>query len=153
MAARAWSRSSRLQGGVVAWSLNLHHPYDPADPIDSIQVAARAINNIIGGATVTTADGKSVIQAGLEGLPANCKRYTGSAAIRTRAGYPAVCARPVSSPAGQARLVRDVFRAWVGRPARSAAADAEDLYRHAGDPGNPQVQAILHSLSRHHPLG
>src|SRR5205807_8776910 len=35
------------QGGEVAWSLNLHHPYNPTNPIDSIEVAARAINNII----------------------------------------------------------------------------------------------------------
>ncbi len=41
------------QGGEVAWSLNLHHPYNPANPVDSLEVAARAINNIIGGATVT----------------------------------------------------------------------------------------------------
>jgi hypothetical protein len=27
------------------WSLNLHHPYDPANPIDSLAGAARAINN------------------------------------------------------------------------------------------------------------
>jgi hypothetical protein len=30
---------SPQQGGVLAWSLNLHHPYDPANPIDSLQVA------------------------------------------------------------------------------------------------------------------
>ncbi len=41
------------EGGEVAWSLNLHHPYYPADPIDSLEVAARAINNIVGGATLT----------------------------------------------------------------------------------------------------
>ena len=44
----------------MAWSLNLHHPYNPFNPIDSLQVAARAINSIIGGATVTGAGGKSV---------------------------------------------------------------------------------------------
>ena len=37
----------------MAWSLNLHHPYDPYNPIDSLEVAARAINNIIGGASLT----------------------------------------------------------------------------------------------------
>ena len=42
------------QGGEVAWSLNLHHPYNPYDPVDSLQVAARALNNIIGGATLTS---------------------------------------------------------------------------------------------------
>ena len=44
------------QGGDIAWSLNLHHPYDPANPIDSLQVAARAINNIISGATLTSSE-------------------------------------------------------------------------------------------------
>src|SRR5205085_12366084 len=39
------------QGGQIAWSLNLHHPYDPLNPVDSLAVAARALNNIIGGAT------------------------------------------------------------------------------------------------------
>jgi len=43
------------QGGAIAWSLNLHHPYNPDNPIDSLEVAARAINNIIGGATLTRA--------------------------------------------------------------------------------------------------
>ena len=55
------------QGGQVAWSLNLHHPYNPIDPVDSLQVAARAINNIIGGATLTGTNGKPVVQPGLEG--------------------------------------------------------------------------------------
>jgi hypothetical protein len=27
------------QDGDIAWSLNLHHPYDPANPIDSLAVA------------------------------------------------------------------------------------------------------------------
>ena len=56
------------QGGQVAWSLNLHHPYNPFNPIDSLQVAARAINSIIGGATVTGAGGlpAAVHQAGDE---------------------------------------------------------------------------------------
>ena len=48
------------QGGDVAWSLNLHHPYDPASPTDSLQVAARAINNIIGGTTLTGSNGAPV---------------------------------------------------------------------------------------------
>ena len=50
------------QGGEVAASLNLHHPYDPANPIDSIAVAARAINDIIGGATTTGTNGNPVVQ-------------------------------------------------------------------------------------------
>jgi hypothetical protein len=49
------------QGGEVAWSLNLYHSYNSANPIDSLEVAARAINNIIGGATLTAANGKLVV--------------------------------------------------------------------------------------------
>ena len=44
------------QGGDIAWSLNLHHPYNAANPIDSLEVAARAINNIISGATLTSSE-------------------------------------------------------------------------------------------------
>jgi hypothetical protein len=135
------------QGGQVAWSLNLHHPYSPADPIDSLQVAARAINNIIGGATLTAASGKPVVQAGLESVPANCARYTGSGAVTSRDGYPALCAKPITSKAGQGYLVADVFRKWmVGAPPR-AAQDAAVLFENADNPGAPQVRAILSSLS------
>ncbi len=69
------------QGGEVAWSLNFHHPYNPDDPVDSLEVAARAINNIIGGATLTSSNGKPSVQPGLESNPANCAKYTGSAAV------------------------------------------------------------------------
>ena len=51
--------------GQIAWLLNLHHPYDPLSPVDSLAVAARAINNIIGGATLTGANGKPAVQPGL----------------------------------------------------------------------------------------
>jgi hypothetical protein len=54
------------QGGDIAWALNLHHPYDPASPIDSLAVAARAINNIISGATLTSSSGSALIEPGLE---------------------------------------------------------------------------------------
>jgi hypothetical protein len=140
------------QGGEVAWSLNLHHPYDPASPVDSLQVAARAINNIIGGATVTGADGNTVVQAGLESIPANCLRYTGSAAVTTRKGFPGLCTRPVTSAAGQAALVADVYQKWVvGAPPR-AAQDAAVLFANADNPGDPQVQAILLQLRGARPL-
>jgi len=134
------------QGGVVAWSLNLHHPYSPADPVDSLEVAARAINNIIGGATVTSADGRPVVQPGLEGYAANCVRYTGSAALLSRAGFPSLCARPVSSPAGQAALVADVYQKWLVGAAPLAAQDAAVLFENASNPGDPRVQAILTQL-------
>ena len=134
------------QGGDIAWSLNLHHPYDPANPIDSLQVAARAINNIIGGATVTGTSGAPVVQQGLESNPANCAKYTGSSALITRQGFPAVCALPVSTAAGQAALVSDVFAQWmVGAPAQFAT-EAGVLYQNAANPGDPRVQSILNTL-------
>jgi len=135
-------------GGQVAWSLNLHHPYSPANPIDSLQVAARAINNIIGGATMTGATGKPLVQPGLESLPANCARYTGSAAVTSRDGFPPLCAKPITSKAGQGYLVADVFRKWMVGAPPSAAQDAAVLFQNADDPGNPQVRAILSSSTR-----
>ena len=135
-------------GGQVAWSLNLHHPYNPANPVDSLQVAARAINNIIGGATMTAANGKPIVISGLESVPANCARYTGSGAVTSRAGFPALCAKPITSPAGQGYLVADVFRKWVVGARPSAANDAAVLFQHPNDPGDPQVVAILNSLTR-----
>src|SRR5579875_26589 len=142
-----------VQGGELAWSLNLHHPYDPANPVDSIAVAARAINTIIGGATLTSASGRPVIRPGLEADPANCRRYTGSGALTRRPGYPSLCARPVRSAAGQAALVADVFARWVvGAPAR-AARSAAVLYRYADDPGAAQAQSVLRWLARSRPLG
>jgi len=137
------------QGGEVAWSLNLHHPYNPANPIDSLEVAARAINNIIGGATLTRANGKPVVQPGLESHSANCVRYTGSAAVTSHAGFPGRCAKPVTSPAGQAALVADIYQKWVVGAAPEAAQDAVVLFENANNPGDPRVQAILkHRLNR-----
>jgi len=134
------------QGGQVAWSLNLHHPYNPMDPVDSLQVAARAINNIIGGATLTGTNGKPVVQPGLEGNPDNCVKYTGSSAIVTHAGFPSQCAQPVTSATGQAALVADTYRQWVVGATSAAAYDVSVLFSNANDPGNPQVQAILKTL-------
>ena len=140
-------------GGQVAWSLNLHHPYNPANPIDSLQVAARAINNIIAGATMTAASGKPVVQPGLESVPGNCARYTGSGAVTSRDGFPALCAKPITSMAGQGNLVADVFRKWMVGAPPSAAQDAAVLFQNVDDPGNPQVIAILRSLTRSRPSG
>ena len=134
------------QGGQLALSLNLHNPYNPYNPVDSLEVAARAINSIIGGATVTGSDGNPVVQAGLESVPANCLRYTGSAALTSRAGFPSVCARPLASPAGQAALVADVYQKWIVGAAPGAAQNAAVLFANSGSPGNPQVQAILRHL-------
>ncbi len=134
------------QGGAVAASLNLHHPYDPANPIDSIAVAARAINDIIGGATVTGANGNPVVQPGLEGHSANCLRYTGSGLVTSRRGFPDLCARPVSTAPGRAALVADVYRKWIVGASAGAANDAAVLFTNADNPGDPQVQMILRQL-------
>ena len=135
------------QGGEVAWSLNLHHPYNPADPIDSLEVAARAINNIIGGATITGPDGNVVVQEGLESDSANCARYTGSPAITSRKGFPSLCAKPVTIPTGQAALVADVYKKWVVGAAPWAAQNAAVLFENAKNPGDPRVQVILAHLA------
>jgi hypothetical protein len=134
------------QGGEVAWSLNLHHPYNPMDPVDSLAVAARAINNIIGGATLTGTNGKPTVQPGLESNPANCARYTGSAAVVAHAGFPSLCAQPVTSTTGQAALVADAYRQWVVGATPAAAYDVSVLFANANNPGNAQVQAILKTL-------
>lgn len=134
------------QGGEIAWLLNLHHPYNPLNPVDSLEVAARAINNIIGGATLTGANGSPVVQPGLESKPDNCARYTGSPAIVSRAGFPSLCASPVTSREGQAALVADVYRRWMPGATAVAAQNVSVLFENADNPGDPQVQAILKTL-------
>ena len=137
------------QGGQIAWTLNLHHPYNPFSPVDSLEVAARAINNIIGGATLTGANGKPAVQPGLESKPENCARYTGSAAVISRTGFPGRCASPVTTREGQAALVADVYQRWMPGAGPVAAQNASVLYQNAGNPGDPQVQAILKTLPDH----
>jgi hypothetical protein len=134
------------QGGQIAWSLNLHHPYNPLNPVDSLTVAARAINNIIGGATLTAASGRPTVQPGLESKPENCARYTGSSAMVTRAGFPSLCASPVTSREGRAALVADVYQQWMPGAGAVAAQNVSVLFQNAGNPGDPQVQAILRTL-------
>ena len=134
------------QGGDIAWSLNLHHPYNPANPADSLQVAARAINNIISGATLTSANGAALVEPGLESNPANCQRYTGSSNLITRSGYPARCAAPLNGAGGAAALVSDAFAQWMGGTASRVAGQAGVLFQNADNPGDPRVQAILQSL-------
>jgi hypothetical protein len=67
------------QGGDIAWSLNLHSPYNPANPIDSLQVAARAINNIISGATLTSEAAlvNDVFQQWMGGTPSRIAQQAG----------------------------------------------------------------------------
>ena len=137
------------QGGQIAWSLNLHHPYNPLNPVDSLAVAARAINNIIGGATLTGANGKPTVQPGLESKPENCARYTGSPTIVSRAGFPGRCASPVVTREGRAALVADVYRQWMPGASTVAAQNASVLFQNSGNPGDPQVQAILKTVPDH----
>lgn len=143
---------SAAQGGQLAWSLNLHHPYHPSNAVDSLAVAARAINNIVGGATLTSAGGRPVVQSGLESSAANCLRYSGSAAMTRRSGFPPHCAHPVTSSAGQAALVADIYQKWVVGAGPRAAQDAAVLFANAQNPGNPEVQAVLRRLSAAGPL-
>jgi hypothetical protein len=109
-------------------------------------VAARAINNIIGGATLTGANGRPAVQPGLESKPENCARYTGSAAIVSRAGFPSRCASPVSTREGQAALAADVYQRWMPGAGPVAAQNVSVLFQNADNPGDPQVQAILKTL-------
>jgi hypothetical protein len=134
------------QGGEVAWSLNLHHPYNPYDPVDSLEVAARAINNIIGGATLTSTNGQPTVQPGLESDPASCAKYTGSSAVVAHAGFPSLCSQPVTTGTGQAALVADTYRQWVVGATPAQAYDVSVLFANANNPGNAQVQAILKTL-------
>jgi hypothetical protein len=139
---------SPAQGAEVAWSLNLHHPYNPLNPIDSLQVAARAIDNIIGGASAIGANGTPTVQPGLESYAANCLRYTGSAELTSRSGFPSVCAKPITTQQGQGALVADVYKKWAVGASSQQAESAEILFENAGNPGNAQVQAILKDLSK-----
>jgi hypothetical protein len=135
------------QGGEVAWSLNLHHPYNPLNAIDSLEVAARAINNIIGGATLTSSSGGPEVQAGLESNAQNCAIYTGSSAVVSRQGYPGMCASPVTTQAGLGALVANIYQEWFVGSSPATAQDAAVLFENADNPGNPEVQAILKSLT------
>jgi len=63
------------QGGDIAWSLNLRHPYNPAGPCRQPRGRGAGVQTaIIAGATVTSASGAQDVEPGLEshggGLPA-----------------------------------------------------------------------------------
>jgi len=57
-----------------------------------------------------------------------------------------MCAKPVTSAAGQALLVADVYQKWMVGATPQAAQNAAVLFQNAKNPGNPQVQAILRHL-------
>ena len=134
------------QGGEMAWSLNLHHPYDPANPVDSLAGRRPCHQQHHRRRDPDQRRGQAGDPAGLEGNSANCVRYTGSGAVTSRKGYPRLCARPIASAAGQAALVADVYQKWVVGAAPRAAEDAAVLFENSDNPGSPQVQAILKHL-------
>ena len=135
------------QGGDMAWSLNLHHPYNPINPIDSLEVAARAINNIIGGATLTASDGSPVSSRAWRATRRTACATPGRPRLTVAAGFPSMCARPVTTPAGQAALVADVYQKWMVGAPRAGSQNAAVLFENANNPGNPQVQAVLRQLA------
>jgi hypothetical protein len=143
---------NRPDGGVVAWALNLHQAYDPNKPIQSIQVAARTINQIVGGGSLVTPNGRDQRSPGLESSSANCLRYTGSKLVRSKGpGWPKVCVGNVRTPKQWAAFVRDVYVRWVyaasGRkitlkPLSQEVQNVVYLYENT-NPGDPRVQQII----------
>ena len=97
-------------------------PVQPGERVDSLEVAARAINNIIAGATLTSTSGGALVEPGLESTAADCQRYTGSA----RAGDPVRATRRAAPPRsprrGEAALVGDAFAQWMGGTPSQIAA-------------------------------
>jgi hypothetical protein len=87
------------------------------------------------------------VQPGLESSPENCAIYTGSSAVISRQGYPAMCASPVTTQAGMGALVANIYQEWVVGTSPATAQDAAVLFENANNPGNPEVQAILQSLN------
>ncbi len=67
--------------------------------------------------------------------------------MTSRAGFPSVCAQPVTVPAGQAALVADVYQKWIVGAAPQDAQNAGVLFENASNPGSPQVQSILRQLA------
>ena len=74
------------------------------------------------------------------------RRYTGSAALISRQGFPALCAKPITTPQGEAALVADVYQRWMSGAPKQDAGNAAVLFSNANNPGDPRVQAILRSL-------
>ena len=61
-----------------------------------------------------------------------------------------MCSQPITTTAQQAALVADVYKKWAG--SAQAAQDAALLFSNAGNPGDPQVQAILKNLAPDQPM-
>jgi hypothetical protein len=144
-------------GGYVRQLMGSSFGYNPVDPTQNLQVAARAINNIVGGAVVTV-QGKQVVQPGLMSIGANCKAYTGSAQVSTPTGgtAPAICSLPITTVQGQGALVNDIWKRWAsiiyGKQSKAAqvtpqgARNVAVLFSNAADPGNPSVVKVLQLL-------
>ena len=66
--------------------------------------------------------------------------------VVAHAGFPSLCAQPVTTGTGQAALVADAYKQWVVGATPAAAYDVSVLFANANDPGNAQVQAILKTL-------
>ena len=69
--------------------------------------------------------------------------------VDAHAGFPGRCASPVATPEGQAALVADVYQRWMPGAGSVAAQNVSVLFQNAGNPGDPQVQAILKGLPDH----
>ena len=59
----------------------------------------------------------------------------------------------MSTSAGEAALVADVYLKWFVGAGPQAAQDAAVLFENANNPGDPQVQAILTKLTGSRPAG
>jgi hypothetical protein len=57
----------------------------------------------------------------------------------------------VTTLAGEAALVGDVYLKWFVGAGPQAAQDAAVLFENADSPGDPQVQAILRKLTGSRP--
>ena len=139
--------STPAQGGEVASSLNLHHPVDPAEP-NRQHRGGRAGHQRHhrwrdpdrqrrqprgpGGAGERSGQLRQVYRLG---------------GGRRRAGYPAICASPVTSPAGQAALVADVYQRWFSGSSPVFAGEDGVLFQNSTEPGNPQVRRSSRACS------
>ncbi len=147
------------QGGTIEWALDLPTYYQPDNAVQSVQVAARAINTILGGTSVTDAKtGKTVAQSGLESNAQNCLRYTGEpllvahlmkvvskngqTAEQQDPSWPVVCAGSITTASEQAAVARDVFKQWdTGAPA--GLVDQVVAFFENWSPSNPAIQQFV----------
>ncbi len=78
---------SATQGGAVAWSLNLHHPYNPFNPVDSLAGRGPGHQQHHRRREPDRQQRQADGAAGAGEQPGQLRlKYTGSAAVITRAG-------------------------------------------------------------------